>query len=98
MTVEQQLLQFLNLSSDPTARFPPSVGIQYQVTCQANRDFRLMTSQVKVARAAPITRGVGVSWSAISSESYTSVSSPDLHIGDPGEWRRLCEMLVTCLR
>lgn len=32
---------------------------------------------------------MGVSSSAISSESYTSVSSPDLHIGVPGEWRRL---------
>ena len=32
---------------------------------------------------------MGVSWSAVSSESYTFVSFLDLHLGDRGEWRRL---------
>jgi len=34
---------------------------------------------------------VGIRWSAVSSESYTSVSFADVHIGAPGEWRRLVQ-------
>jgi len=56
--VKQQLLKFLDLSSDSTARFPPSVGIKIRVARRANRDFSLVALHRTMKHSAETSRVV----------------------------------------
>jgi hypothetical protein len=54
--VKQKLFKFLNLSSDPAARFPPSVGVECRVARRANRDFRLVALHGTMKHSAETSR------------------------------------------